>query len=53
MDRIYTPQQLAERWSCCPNSVRKAIRENELKGFRIGRLMRVTEAAVEEYEKRQ
>jgi excisionase family DNA binding protein len=50
MEKIFTPQELADRWGCCPNTVRNAVIEGRLRGFRIGRLIRVPAAAVDEFE---
>jgi excisionase family DNA binding protein len=50
MDKIFTPEELADRWGCCPNTVRNAINEGRLRAFRVGRLLRVPAAAVDEFE---
>ncbi|RJE82968.1 DNA-binding protein [Paracoccus onubensis] len=48
--RPYTPDQLAERWGCSGETVRSLIRTGKLSAFRVGRMMRITQATVEEYE---
>lgn len=48
--QIFTPQQLAERWSCCSNTIRNAISTGELRAFRVGRLIRIPAEAVELFE---
>lgn len=50
MNHVYTPQQLAERWGCCSNTVRAIILEGRLPAFRVGRLLRVPAQAVAQYE---
>ncbi|WP_093118925.1 helix-turn-helix domain-containing protein [Salinihabitans flavidus] len=50
---IYTPQQLAERWNCCSNTIRNAIISGELQAFRVGRLLRIPKESVEHFERRQ
>ena len=49
-DKIYTPQELAERWSCNPHTVYNLINAGELKTFRVGRQIRVTAEEVRRYE---
>jgi excisionase family DNA binding protein len=49
---IYTPQQLAQRWNCCSNTIRNAITSGDLPAFRVGRLLRIPEASVENFERR-
>ena len=52
--RPYTPELLADRWSCSPNHVRNLIRRGELNAFRVGsRLLRISPDAVEEFERCQ
>ena len=46
MEDILTPEQLANRWGCAQSTVREAIRTGSLKGFRVGRLLRVRERDV-------
>lgn len=53
MNPIFTPDQLAERWNCCANTVRKTILEGQLKAFRVGRLLRIPADAVLEFEQLQ
>ncbi|WP_416351234.1 excisionase family DNA-binding protein [Celeribacter halophilus] len=50
--QIYTPQQLAKRWNCCTNTVRNAIISGELRAFRVGRLFRIPEESVINFERR-
>ncbi|MFZ7090788.1 helix-turn-helix domain-containing protein [Primorskyibacter sp. 2E233] len=52
MNPIYTPDQLADRWKCCANTVRKAIESGELAAFRVGRLLRIPEESVLAFETR-
>lgn len=48
--RPYTPETLAERWQCSAETVRQLVHRGELPGFRVGRMIRIARAAVEEYE---
>ncbi|QRF66346.1 helix-turn-helix domain-containing protein [Rhodobacteraceae bacterium PD-2] len=48
--RPLTPDKLAERWECSPETVRQLCRSNALRSFRLGRLYRIPMDAVEEYE---
>jgi excisionase family DNA binding protein len=50
--QIYTPQQLARRWSCCSNTIRNAIISGELRAFRVGRLLRIPQESVDLFEER-
>ena len=50
MARPYTPEMLADRWDCSPETVRAMIRSGTLPAFRVGRMMRITAKAVEDYE---
>ena len=46
----YTPDSLADRWECSPEKVRQMVKCGELRGFRIGRKIRIPGDAVEEFE---
>jgi excisionase family DNA binding protein len=46
----YTPETLAERWSCSAEKVRQMIHRGELAGFRLGKLFRIPAVEVERYE---
>lgn len=46
----YSVRTLAERWQCSPSMIRKLIKQGKLGHFRIGELIRIPRAAVEEYE---
>lgn len=50
MSAIYTVEDLAERWGVNHKTVRAMIDRGELKHFRVGRHIRVTDAAVREHE---
>lgn len=50
MSRPLTPDMIAERWMCSGETVRQLIRTGKLPAFRIGRMLRVTPQALEEYE---
>ena len=51
--RPYTPDDLAERWLCSAETVRQLYKRGELRGFRVGRMIRIPIDAVEEYERCQ
>lgn len=48
--RPYSVAQLAERWGCSGNVVRKLINQGQLQFFRIGSLIRIPAAEVQRYE---
>lgn len=47
---VFSPQMLAERWGVTDKTVRNLIARGELRGFRFGKVYRVSREAVEEYE---
>ncbi len=48
--RPVTPDMLAERWDCSAETVRQMVKRGELRGFRVGRMIRIPWAAIEEFE---
>lgn len=51
MKTCYTPEQLANHWSCSPNTIRSLIRRKELNAFRVGvKLFRINLKDIEDYE---
>lgn len=49
--RVLTPEDVAERWQCSPQQVRKLLGAGKLAGFRLGgKLWRVRIEDVEEFE---
>ena len=50
MARPYTPELLAECWDCSAETVRAMVRSGTLPAFRVGKMMRITARAVEDYE---
>ena len=48
--RPYTPDELAARWECSAETVRGLVKRGQLRGFRVGRMIRIPRDAVEEYE---
>ena len=48
--RPYSVAQLADRWGCSGNVVRKLINQGELQCFRIGSLIRIPAAEVQRFE---
>jgi excisionase family DNA binding protein len=48
----FTPESLAERWSCSAEMVRQMIHRGELPAFRLGggKLFRIQATEVERYE---
>lgn len=57
MAKTYKPAQListkqaAERLSVHPNTIRGFIAENRLKGYKVGRLIRLDAAEIEDFIK--
>lgn len=49
-DRPYSVSNLAERWDCHQDVVRRLIRTGALQSFRVGDLIRVRASEVERYE---
>lgn len=49
MQKIYTPDQVAEMLQLHPLTVTKYIKKGKLKASRIGRIYRITEDAVSEF----
>ncbi len=47
----FTPEQLAERWACKPDAIRRLIRKGKLRGFKVGQQVRIPRAAIAEYER--
>ncbi|WP_420837210.1 helix-turn-helix domain-containing protein [Chachezhania antarctica] len=41
---------LADRWMCSAETVRQLVKRGDLRGFRVGRMIRIPIDAVEEYE---
>ena len=50
-DRVFTVEQLAERWACSIWAIYPLLEAGKLKGFRVGRVWRISGNAVENYEK--
>lgn len=48
-----SPDLLADRWQCSAETVRQMIHRGELRGFRVGRMIRIPWDAVEEIERCQ
>lgn len=48
--RPYTPETLAERWHCSAETIRQMCARGELRHFRVGRMLRIPAAAVEDLE---
>lgn len=51
--RVFTPRTLAERWRCSEKHVRNMIERQEIPSFKLGRLLRIDKADVEQYENSQ
>lgn len=50
--RPLTPEQVAEHFGCSANHIRNLIKNGELGAFQLGRLWRVPQAAIDEYQAR-
>jgi excisionase family DNA binding protein len=46
----FSPETLAERWGCSAEKVRQMVHRGELRGFRLGKLIRIKAIEVERYE---
>ncbi|MGP3699228.1 excisionase family DNA-binding protein [Rhodobacter sp. NSM] len=51
--RPFTPETLAERWGCSAETIRQLAARGELRHFRVGRMIRIPAAAVQEIEECQ
>ncbi|WP_422073983.1 excisionase family DNA-binding protein [Tranquillimonas rosea] len=51
--RPYTPDTLAAYWGCSAETVRQLYKSGSLRGFRVGRMIRIPKDAVEDYEQCQ
>ena len=40
---ILTPEEVAARWRCSPDTIYRALAAKTLKGFKVGRQWRITE----------
>jgi len=49
-DKPFSPESLAQRWQCSPEKVRTMFHNGDLKGFRLGKLIRIPASEVERYE---
>ena len=48
----YRPEDVAKLWGCSSRQIRNMINSGQLEAFRVGKLLRITPAAIEEYERR-
>lgn len=49
--RPYSPETLGERWSCSSETIRKMYHAGKLRGFRLGKLIRITADEVARIER--
>jgi excisionase family DNA binding protein len=49
-DRIYTASEVAEKLQVSKETVMRKLRKGELRGFKVGRLWRITAEGLEEYK---
>jgi len=49
MDRIYTPEEIAERLRVSRKAVYDWLNKGRLKGFKAGKMWRVTKQALEDF----
>lgn len=49
---VYSPETLADRWTCSAGHVRKMVKSGDLQAFSSGKLIRITPAVVIAYEDR-
>ena len=50
MPGFFTVETLAKRWGCSRHPIDQMIAQGELPHFRVGKLIRIPEKFVEEYE---
>lgn len=50
MSKAYSTETLAERWDCSAEKIRLMFHRGELRGFRLGKLIRFSADEVERYE---
>ena len=53
MEKVYTPEQVAEQLQISRYTVMEHLRGGRLKGMKIGKLWRVRESDLEEFMQRQ
>lgn len=53
MTKVLTPTQIADRWGCSLGVVRNLIHSGQLAAFRVGKLLRIPEEAVIQFEKKK
>jgi len=49
-DRVFTPQELIDRWQCSEDWLYMKLRSGEIPAFRIGKKWRVKGKTVEAFE---
>ena len=49
-ERPFTPETLAERWQCSAQTVRDLINGGRLPAFRLGRMFRISQQVVQDFE---
>ena len=50
MPEFFTVETLARRWGCSRHPIDQMIAQGELPHFRVGKLIRIPEKFIEEYE---
>ena len=50
-NEVFTVEELAERWKCAPLTIYSMLQSGKLKGFKLGRGIRIAREAVERYER--
>ena len=48
---VFTVEELAERWKCAPLTIYNMMKSGKLRGFKLGRGVRIPREAVERYER--
>lgn len=49
LERLLSPEEVAERFKLKPKTVREWLRTGKLRGVKVGRLWRIEEKALEEF----
>jgi len=50
--RVWAVSEISERWGCSSGQVYRLVAEGRLHAFRVGRLLRIKESALAEFESR-
>lgn len=49
MIKVYTVKEVAEEFSCSPQSIRELLKQEKLRGFKLGNRWRIKEEDLDAY----